>query len=99
MYSTYAQYTSNKLNIILRSPHVVKGQRVLVQAHASGVEVSIFPELQDVFLAFHEYTTINDGQWHHIAVVWSQGTLTLITEGLIASKMEGYGTGRKLPEL
>lgn len=84
---------------IFRSPHVVQGQRVLIQAHSSGVQVSIFPELQDVFLAFHEYTTINDGQWHHIAIVWNQGTLTLITEGLIASKMEGYGAGRKLPEL
>lgn len=75
------------------------GRRVLVQAHSSGVLVSIFPELQDVFLAFHEYATINDGNWHHVAIVWSEGTLTLVTEGLIASKVEGYGTGKQLPEL
>ncbi|XP_050541159.1 sushi, von Willebrand factor type A, EGF and pentraxin domain-containing protein 1 [Daktulosphaira vitifoliae] len=80
------------------SPHVVREQKVILQAHASGIEVSVFSELQDVFLPFNEYTTINDGQWHHIAILWNQGTLTLITEGLIASKMEGYGTGRKLPE-
>lgn len=46
-----------------------------------------------------EYATINDGNWHHVAVVWtSEGTLTLITEGLIASKVENYGPGRNLPE-
>lgn len=59
----------------------------------------MFPEINDVFLAFQEYATINDGQWHHIAIVWHQGILTLVTEGLIASKIEGYGAGRKLPEL
>ena len=71
----------------------------MVQAHSSGVQVSLFPEIQDVFLPFQEYATINDGQWHHVAIVWHQGVLTLITEGLIASKTEGYGTGKKLPEL
>ncbi|XP_075226178.1 sushi, von Willebrand factor type A, EGF and pentraxin domain-containing protein uif [Lycorma delicatula] len=80
------------------SGHLASGRRVLVQAHSSGVHVSLFPELQDVFLAFQEYATINDGNWHHIAVVWHEGTLILITEGLIASKYEGYGTGRQLPE-
>ncbi|XP_072154980.1 uncharacterized protein uif isoform X2 [Bemisia tabaci] len=80
------------------SDHRASGRRSLVQAHSSGVQVSLFPEIQDVFLAFQEYATINDGQWHHIAIVWDQGTLTLVTEGLIASKHEGYGTGRQLPE-
>ncbi|CAH0395712.1 unnamed protein product [Bemisia tabaci] len=42
--------------------------------------------------------TNNDGQWHHIAIALEQGTLTLVTEGLIASKNEGFGTGRQLPE-
>ena len=82
-----------------RMGHLIHNRRVLVQAQSAGVQVSIFPGIQDVFLAFQEYATINDGQWHHIAIVWHQGTLTLITEGLIASKIEGYGTGKKLPEL
>jgi len=77
----------------------VNNHRALIQAQSSGVQISIFPEIQEVFLAFQEYATINDGQWHHIAVVWHQGVLTLITDGLIASKAEGYGTGKKLPEL
>lgn len=61
--------------------------------------MSVFSELADVFLPFQEYATINDGQWHHVAVVWYQGVLTLVTEGLIASKVEGYGSGKRLPEL
>jgi hypothetical protein len=73
----------------------------MVQAQSNGVQVSLFPDLQDVFLSFREYATINDGQWHHIAVVWDGekgGELTLITEGLIASKVERYGSGRNLPQ-
>ncbi|XP_059477749.1 uncharacterized protein LOC132198041 isoform X1 [Neocloeon triangulifer] len=82
------------------SPHVPSNRRVMLQAHSNGVQVSLFKELPDVFLSFREYATVNDGQWHHIAVVWdgSVGTLTLITEGLIASKVENYGAGRQLSE-
>lgn len=84
--------------VVIRSGQTADVRRVMLQAHSSGVQVSIFQDLPDVFLAFQEYATINDGNWHHIAVVWHQGTLTLITEGLIASKVEGYGAGRSLPE-
>lgn len=72
----------------------------MLQMHSNGVQVSLFEDLQDAYLGFREYATINDGQWHHIAIVWDGdkgGELTLITEGLIASKVEGYGGGRKLP--
>ena len=81
------------------SPYVPTNRRPLLQAHSSGVQVSLFADLQDAFLSFREYATINDGQWHHIAVVWdgNTGQLMLITEGLIASKAE-YGGGRQLPE-
>ncbi|KAK6617037.1 hypothetical protein RUM44_005394 [Polyplax serrata] len=83
------------------SPHVPIGRRPLIQALSNGVQVSLFEDLQDVYMSFREYATINDGQWHHFAVVWDGekgGELTLITEGLIASKIEGYGGGRTLPE-
>ncbi|KAF4522838.1 hypothetical protein B566_EDAN008100 [Ephemera danica] len=82
------------------SPHVPTDRRVMLQAHSSGVQVSLFRELPDAFLSFREYATVNDGQWHHVAIVWdgNTGTLTLITEGLIASKLEDYGGGRMLPE-
>nr|CAD7258136.1 unnamed protein product [Timema shepardi] len=83
------------------SAHVPSDRRVMLQAHSNGVQVSLFPDLEDKYLSFREYATVNDGQWHHIAVVWDGekgGELTLITEGLIASKVGGYGGGRKLPE-
>lgn len=81
------------------SAHVPTKRQLLVQAHSSGVQISIFPDLQDAFLPFREYATINDGQWHHVAIVWDGkiGQLMLITEGLIASKAE-YGGGRTVPE-
>lgn len=63
--------------------------------------MSLFPELQDVYLSFGEFATVNDGQWHHVALIWdgaNGGELTLITEGLIASKIEGYGSGRQLSQ-
>lgn len=81
------------------SPQVTTKRRLILQAHSSGVQVSLFSDLQDAFLSFREYATINDGNWHHIAVVWDgkTGQLLLITEGLIASKTE-YGSGRELPD-
>lgn len=81
------------------SPYVNTKRRTIIQAHSSGVQVSLFSDLQDAFLSFREYATINDGQWHHIAIVWdgNTGQLLLITQGLIASKTE-YGSGRTLPE-
>lgn len=83
----------------VESAHVTNKRRLIIQAHSSGVQVSLFSDLQDAFLSFREYATVNDGQWHHIAVVWDgkTGQLLLITEGLIASKTE-YGGGRTLPE-
>ncbi|XP_028131495.1 sushi, von Willebrand factor type A, EGF and pentraxin domain-containing protein 1 isoform X2 [Diabrotica virgifera virgifera] len=81
--------------------HVPNNRRPIVQAHSNGVQISIFPDLQDVYLSYRDYTTINDAQWHHLAIVWdgeNGGELKLITEGLIASKVKGYGSGRKLPQ-
>lgn len=93
--------TNFNLITFFSSPHVATGRRILVQVHSNGVQISLFPDIQDVYLAFREYATMNDGQWHHIAIVWNGergGELTLITEGLIASKVEGYGSGRVLPD-
>ncbi|XP_045468348.1 sushi, von Willebrand factor type A, EGF and pentraxin domain-containing protein 1 isoform X2 [Harmonia axyridis] len=83
------------------SKNIPDNRRAIIQAHANGVQVSLFPDIQDVYLSYRDYTTVNDAQWHHIAIVWdgeNGGELKLITEGLIASKVEGYAAGRKLPE-
>lgn len=81
------------------SPHVPTNRRPMIQAYSSGVQVSLFSDLQDGFLSFREYATINDGQWHHIAIIWDgkTGQLLLITEGLIASNTD-YAGGRHLPD-
>lgn len=81
------------------SAHITNKRRLILQAHSSGVQVSLFSDLQDAFLSFREYATINDGQWHHIAIIWDgkTGQLLLITEGLIASRSE-YGSGKQLPD-
>uniref|UniRef100_A0A182Y3Y1 Notch n=1 Tax=Anopheles stephensi TaxID=30069 RepID=A0A182Y3Y1_ANOST len=102
MWVQFAQKDDTGIFITLYSanaPNVITKRRTMLQAHSSGVQVSFFEDLQDVFLPFKEYSTINDGQWHHIAVVWNgkTGQLMLITEGFIASKAE-YGVNRVLPK-
>eukprot|EP00096_Caligus_rogercresseyi_P005025 TRINITY_DN1980_c0_g2_i1.p1 TRINITY_DN1980_c0_g2~~TRINITY_DN1980_c0_g2_i1.p1 ORF type:complete len:2992 (-),score=731.35 TRINITY_DN1980_c0_g2_i1:531-9380(-) len=73
--------------------------RVLVQAVNSGVFIHLFEDSPSVFLQFPAYVPIANGQWHHIAISWasSTGTLTLISDGLIADKREDYGTGQVTP--
>ena len=53
-----------------------------------------------IFLQFPEYVPIANGQWHHVAVTWSgiSGTLTLVSDGLIADKRANYGLGYSLPQ-
>ena len=74
---------------------------MLLQAVNSGVYVDCFPGLaQSVFLQFPAYVPIANGQWHHVAVTWSgadAGTLTLVSDGLIADKREMYGPDMTLP--
>lgn len=103
-FRTYYYFRPKDPNItfLFSSSHVATNRRPLVQVHSNGVQVSLFPDIQDVYLSYRDYTTVNDAQWHHIAIVWdgeNGGELKLITEGLIASKVEGYGSGRKLPKL
>ncbi len=75
-------------------------KRVIMQALNSGVHVDFFPDqVQKVFLQFPAYVPIANGQWHHIAVTWTgaTGTLTLVSDGLIADKREQYGMGLAVP--
>jgi len=72
-----------------------------MQAVNSGVYVNFFigdSNAPSIFLQFPAYVPIANGQWHHIAVTWSgiTGTLTLVSDGLIADKRENYGVGYSL---
>ncbi|XP_040577922.1 uncharacterized protein uif [Lepeophtheirus salmonis] len=68
-------------------------KRVMVQAVNSGIFIHLFEDQPSVFLQFPAYVPIANGQWHHIAITWMslKGTLTLISDGLIADKREEYG--------
>ena len=48
-----------------------------------------------LFFQFPKYVPVSDGGWHHVAVTRSgvNGTLTLISNGLIGNKREAYGVG------
>jgi len=77
-------------------------RRVLLQAVNSGVYINLFESDQEnpsVFLQFPAYVPIANGQWHHIAVIWSAetGSLVLVSDGLIADKRTNYGLERTLP--
>ncbi|XP_058454733.1 uncharacterized protein LOC131432461 isoform X2 [Malaya genurostris] len=103
-FALWVQFAQKDDNGVLATLYAVNfpltnmDRRVILQVHSSGVQVSLFPEIQDAFLAFREYSTINDGQWHHVAIVWDSinGQLLLITEGLIAGRTE-YGAGKTFP--
>jgi len=43
---------------------------------------------------------VSNGEWHHVAVTWvgETGTLTLVSDGLIADKREDYGQLLYMPE-
>ena len=64
------------------------------------MHVALVPQAQDVFMPFRVNLAINDGQWHHIALVWDgiNGTVTLTTDGVIISRIDNYGTGRTLAQ-
>jgi len=73
---------------------------VIMQAQNSGVHVDFFPGVvPPVFLQFPEYVPVSDGKWHHVSVTWvgESGTLTLVSDGLIADKRE-YGYRSYMPE-
>jgi hypothetical protein len=49
----------------------------LLQAVNSGVYINLFendPENPSVFLQFPAYVPIANGQWHHVAIIWSAET-------------------------
>ncbi|XP_076318247.1 uncharacterized protein LOC143229580 isoform X1 [Tachypleus tridentatus] len=75
------------------SPHLPIGKKILVQADESGVFVSLFPNMDaNVFIPYLKNVPINDGQWHHIIVIWDsmKKTITLITDTAVARTVPKY---------
>jgi len=99
---THGDDTGTFLNYyVMKSTTSLRESRLAIQAHSAGVLVSLFDDEPEVYLSFKEYAPVNDGQWHHVTLMYEKtnSTLTLVTDGLIAGKTEGYGAGRNVPEL
>lgn len=73
-------------------------KRVLLQATNAGIAVEFFEDVKE-FVTYRSNIPVNDGQWHHVALVWdgAAGTLTLTTDAVVVAQVEGFGQDRMLP--
>ena len=105
--SSWVRFTHNDDTGTFLNYYVVKSgvstreRRLAIQAHSAGMLVSLFPEVPEIYLPFRDYAPVNDGQWHHVMLIYDKVnvSLILVTDGLIAGKSDGYGQGHALPEL
>lgn len=99
---THNDDTGTFLNYyVVKSPISTRDRRLAIQAHSAGMLVSLFQDETEVYLPFRDYAPVNDGQWHHVTLLYDKrnSSLVLVTDGLIAGKSEGYGQGKDFPEL
>ncbi|XP_063614589.1 sushi, von Willebrand factor type A, EGF and pentraxin domain-containing protein 1-like isoform X2 [Penaeus indicus] len=80
------------------SPYMPTDKKVLLQATNAGIAVEFFEDIKE-FLTYRSNIPVNDGQWHHVALVWdgAAGTLTLTTDAVVVAQVEGFGQDRMLP--
>lgn len=67
-----------------------RNRRVLLQADQSGFLVTLFAgEHTDLFIPYLNNVPINDGQWHHLVLMWDgqQGVVTLVTDTAVAAQL------------
>ncbi|MPC33247.1 Pentraxin-4 [Portunus trituberculatus] len=81
-----------------RSPYVPTNRRVLLQATNTGIAIEFFEDIKE-FVTYRTNIPVNDGQWHHVALVWDgmAGTITLTTDAVVVAQVEDFGQGRHLP--
>ncbi|XP_071520140.1 uncharacterized protein uif isoform X2 [Panulirus ornatus] len=80
------------------NPYIPSNKRVMLQATNVGIAIEFFEDLKE-FVNYRSNIPVNDGQWHHVALVWDglAGTLTLTTDAVVVAQVEGYAKGRQLP--
>jgi hypothetical protein len=80
------------------SAHLPVNKQQLIQAHSSGIHISLFPDAPDQHFTYLQQVPVNDGQWHHIAVIWdsNDGSLVLTTDSVIVDRRSGYGNQKTL---
>ena len=83
-----------------RSPYVPTNRRVMLQATNTGIAIEFFEDIKE-FVTYRTNIPVNDGQWHHVALVWDgmAGTITLTTDAVVVAQVEDFGQGRHLPML
>jgi len=76
-------------------------RRIMLQADQTGFLVTLFPNKNnsDVFIPYLTNVPINDGQWHHIVLLWNGqlGQITLITDTAVAAQYD-YLRGEQINE-
>ncbi|XP_045124302.1 sushi, von Willebrand factor type A, EGF and pentraxin domain-containing protein 1-like isoform X1 [Portunus trituberculatus] len=80
------------------SPYVPTNRRVLLQATNTGIAIEFFEDIKE-FVTYRTNIPVNDGQWHHVALVWDgmAGTITLTTDAVVVAQVEDFGQDRHLP--
>lgn len=70
----------------------------MLQVTNAGVAIELFEDMKE-FVNFRSNIPVNDGQWHHMALVWDgvAGTFTLTTDAVVVAHVENFSTGRQLP--
>ncbi|XP_055948273.1 uncharacterized protein LOC129981454 isoform X2 [Argiope bruennichi] len=85
----------------VESRHLPIGKKILLQADQAGVLIALFSNIvPDTFIPYLKNVPINDGQWHHLVIMWSgeTGTVSLITDAAVAGTVTGYAEGHYLPQ-
>ncbi|XP_015790438.1 uncharacterized protein LOC107367263 isoform X1 [Tetranychus urticae] len=84
----------------VNSPHLPVGKKVLMSGDQRGITVSFFrgDNFTDVFIPYLANVPVNDGQWHHLVVLWNgeEGTVTLITDTAVAGIVTYAFSGMRL---
>lgn len=73
---------------------------MMLQADNNGIHVALFESASIEFIPYLQHLSINDGQWHHVAAIWSgnENSVRLVTDAAVTTIDYDEGDG-KLPEL
>lgn len=86
---THRDDTGNILTLYsVDSASIPRNKRVMAQVHSSGIHVALLTNVQQVFMPYRPNLAINDGQWHHVALIWDgvSGNVTVTTDGVIVGR-------------
>lgn len=73
-------------------------KRELIKFDHMGVSVALLSNQAMIFLPYLQTVPINDGQWHHVNLIFDSqsGNVTLVTDSAVASIKQHYGQNESL---